>query len=100
MTWRYNVSVALPEDRKRTLRGRAHGLKPVVLLGKEGLTESVVSAVDSALTTHELIKIKLLQNCTEDRVDVATSLSERLEAAVVQRIGKTIVLFRERPDDA
>ena len=91
--------VVLTEKEKRALRGRAHALKPVVLLGKEGLTDALLAAVDSALFTHELIKVKLLQNCLEDKAVVADALSEQLQASVVQRIGKTIVLYRERPQD-
>ena len=93
------MPVELTERRKKELRGRAHSLKPVVLLGKEGLTDSVISAVDTALSTHELIKVKLLQNCLEDRTHVAATVSAQLSAEVVQRVGKTIVFFRERPDD-
>ena len=93
------MSVEISERQKKVLRGRAHSLKPVVLIGKEGLSESVVAAVDSALTTHELIKVKLLQNCLDDKTAVANALSERLVAGLVQRIGKTIVLYRERPAD-
>ena len=66
---------------------------------EEGLTDSVVAAVDSALSTHELIKVKLNQNSLEDKNDVAAALSERLEALLVQRIGKTIILYRERPPE-
>ena len=94
------MSLVLTDNQKKELRGRAHKLKPVVLLGKEGMTDAIVSAVDSALQTHELIKVKLLQNCMEDKAQVAEALSERLEAALVQRIGKTIVLFRERPEES
>ena len=86
----------LTDKFKRSLRGQAHRLKPVVQIGKEGLTDSVVAAVDSALLTHELIKVKLNQNSLEDKNDVAAGLSERLEALLVQRIGKTIILYRER----
>ncbi|MEC8025063.1 MAG: ribosome assembly RNA-binding protein YhbY [Myxococcota bacterium] len=93
------MSVEISERQKKALRGRAHSLKPVVLIGKEGLSDSVVAAVDSALTTHELIKVKLLQNCLDDKTAVANALSERLVAGLVQRIGKTIVLYRERPAD-
>ena len=68
------MSLVLTDDQKKELRGRAHKLKPVVLLGKEGMTDAIVSAVDSALTTHELIKVKLLQNCMEDKAQVASAL--------------------------
>jgi len=59
------MTTVTPGER-RDLKGRGHKLKPVVLVGKEALTDKVMGAVDAALTTHELIKVKLLQACTLD----------------------------------
>ena len=49
---------ALKGYQKKHLRGLAHGLKPVVQIGREGITEGVIRAVDEGLFRHELIKIK------------------------------------------
>ncbi len=83
----------------QALRSRGHHLKPVVLVGHEGLTDAVLNAADSALLTHELIKVKLLQNCAEDKDDAATTLSQKLKAVLVQRVGRTTLLWRERPEE-
>ena len=82
----------------QALRGRGHHLKPVVLVGHEGLTEAVLDAADTALTTHELIKVKLLQNCAEDKDTDAAILSKKLKAVMVQRVGRTTLLWRKRPE--
>ena len=83
----------------QALRGRGHKLKPVVLVGHEGLTDAVYKAADAALLRHELIKVKLLQNCAEDKDDAAIALSKKLKAVLVQRVGRTTLLWRERPEE-
>ena len=50
----------LSSSQRKYLRGVAHGLKPVVLIGQKGLTTSVVDALDEALMTHELVKAKFI----------------------------------------
>ena len=78
----------------RFLRGLGHHLQPVVMIGKEGISESLEKAVNEALDSHELIKLKIQEGCLEDRHDVAKQLVETTGAALVQVLGKTILLFR------
>ena len=82
----------------KQLRQKGHQLKPVVLVGKEGLSPKVLDAVDAALTTHELIKVKLLQSCSIDKNEAAQLLSEGTNSVMVQRIGKTTLLYRPIPE--
>ncbi|MCI0130603.1 MULTISPECIES: ribosome assembly RNA-binding protein YhbY [unclassified Vagococcus] len=79
---------------KRFLRSQAHHLDPIVQIGKHGLTDTVYDQVDDILERRELIKITLLQNTDEDIQDVAWRMEEELDCAVVQIIGRIIVLFR------
>ena len=79
---------------RRALRARAHALKPVVLLGAAGLTDAVLREIDRALAAHELIKVKVPSDDRELRESAFTVVAEKLSAAKVQSIGKTIVLFR------
>jgi RNA-binding protein len=81
-------------DRKK-LRTIGHGLDPIVLIGRSGLTESVVEATRTALERHGLIKIKLTPQATEDKDAAAIALSWATGSHLVQRIGKTALLFRE-----
>lgn len=79
---------------KRFLRSQAHHLDPIVQIGKNGLTETVYDQVDDILERRELIKVTLLQNTDEEINDVAWRMEEALDCAVVQVIGRIIVLFR------
>ncbi len=87
-----------PPDR-RSLRRLGHKLKPVVLVGKDALSERVVAAIDDALTSHELIKVKLLQSCTLDKDEAAATMAARTQAELIQRIGRTALLYRQRPEE-
>jgi RNA-binding protein len=80
------------------LRAEAHHLTPTVHIGQQGLTPSVVSALDDALRTRELVKVKLGNKDDVKPKDVANSLALATNAAVVQVIGRTATLFRENPE--
>ena len=83
----------------RDMRSKAHKLKPVVLVGKDGLTKSVFAAVDAALAQHELIKVKLLKSVDVDKDEAATALAKQSGSWLVQRIGRMAILFRPRPEE-
>jgi RNA-binding protein len=79
------------------LRGLGHPLKPVVLVGKEGISEALVASVKGALTTHELIKVKLGENATtedHDRKAVAAELAAASGGEMVGLLGRTLLLFK------
>ncbi len=78
----------------RFLRGIGHKLQPVVMIGRQEISEEVVAAADEALLAHELIKIKLQEGCLTDRRVVAEELSAQTGSAVAQILGKTILLYR------
>ena len=82
----------------RYLRGLGHHLKPLAMLGREGLTDSVIAAVDAVLDAHELVKVKVGNGCPLDRREAAALLAAKTFAAEVQVLGKTILLFRQNPD--
>ena len=92
------AELSLTPRERRTLAARAHELKPVVLLGVAGLTEMVLLEIDRALLAHELVKIRVPVDDREQRAHVFTAVAEKLSAAKVQSIGKTIVLFRPSPE--
>lgn len=79
----------------RFLRGLGHHLQPVVMIGKESLSDAVLASIEEALATHELIKVKLQEGCLLDRREAATILAEKTGAAVAQVLGKTILLYRQ-----
>ena len=90
--------LTLTSAQRQALKARAHGLRPVVLLGAAGLTEKVLREIDRALAAHALIKIKVPNDDRSERTVIAADVAERLSAANVQSIGKMIVLFRPQPE--
>lgn len=86
----------LTGKQKRHLRGLAHHLNPVVHAGKEGVSEAVERKATQELEHHELIKVKLGEGCLDDKAEAAAKLAAYCGAAVVQVIGRTIVLYRRK----
>jgi RNA-binding protein len=80
------------------LRSEAHHLNPTVHVGQHGLTSSLVGALDDALRTRELVKVKLRNKDDMKPKEMANSLATATNSAVVQVIGRTATLFRENPD--
>lgn len=78
----------------RFLRGLGHHLQPVVMIGKEELSATLMASVEEALASHELIKVKLQEGCMLDRREVAEQLAKATGAQVAQILGKTILLYR------
>jgi putative YhbY family RNA-binding protein len=85
-----------PAERK-DLRGQAHHLDPVVTVGAEGLSPAVLKEADAALRAHGLIKVRVFSDERETRAQALLQLSEALNAAAVQHIGKLLVLWRPVP---
>ena len=82
---------------KRELKARAHALKPVVLMGKSGLTTAVLTSIDEALNAHELIKVRLPATERAERVLQTGQLAASLGADIVGSIGRVLILYRPRP---
>lgn len=80
---------------KAALKQQAHTLQPVVMIGQNGLTESVVKEVDANLLAHELIKVRILGDDRDDRKLWSEQLCEQTNAQLVQSIGKILVLYRQ-----
>lgn len=80
------------------LKARAHALEPSVQVGHGGLTDGVAAEVDRALKARELIKVKILAE-REERETIADAIATRTESAIVQQVGKVVVLWRPRPDE-
>lgn len=77
------------------LRGLAHSLNPVVMIGNNGLTGSVLKEIDMNLNAHELIKIKVMGDDRELRTQMLAEICEKSNAVVVHHIGKQLVVYRQ-----
>lgn len=76
------------------LRGLAHSLSPVVHVGKEGVTDALVAAVDAAIDTHELIKVKLPQLDKTERRAMTQALATAAGCHVAGELGRIAILYR------
>ena len=79
---------------RAALRSQAHALKPVVLIGAEGLTDAVLAEINVHLAAHELIKIRVFGDEREARVAIYESICDTLNAAPIQHIGKLLVIWK------
>jgi RNA-binding protein len=93
------VPVSLTPRERAHLKARAHALEPRVQVGNAGVTDAVVKEIDRALAAHELIKVKILAD-RDVREEVAGVICARTDSALVQSVGKVVVLWRPRPDEA
>ena len=82
---------------RAAFRAQAHALKPVVIIGAEGLTEPVLAEIERNLVAHELIKIRVFGDDRDERIAVYDSICDRLNAAPIQHIGKLLVMYRPAP---
>lgn len=92
------MPTALTSAQTRFLRGQAHGLKAMLQVGGKGVTDTLVAEIDGALEHHELIKVKVAGEDRDARDAMIDVLAERCEAALVQRIGHTAILYRPSKD--
>ncbi len=80
------------------LKSLAMTMDPIFQIGKNSMTPELTRAVEEALDARELIKVSVLKNCMDDPRMLAEMLAERTHSAVVQVIGKKIVLYKEGKD--
>ena len=91
------MATDLTPAQRQTLKGRAHALDPVVLIGAAGLTPAVLGEIHRALDSHELIKIRVLGEDRHARDRLLIEICGATGAAAVQHIGKVIVVYRKKP---
>jgi RNA-binding protein len=89
--------VKLTGKQRRHLRALGHHLTPIVLLGKEGVSEGLVGATEAALLQHELIKVRLAED--DEREPVARELADATGAELVQILGRTVLLYKRHPEE-
>jgi RNA-binding protein len=94
------MSKPLSPTARRELKARAHALHPLVMIGNEGLTPAVVKAIDEALRSHELVKVRAAGEDRDSREALLAAIAAATGASPVQHIGKVLVLWRERPPEA
>jgi len=89
----------LTGKQRRHLRALGHDLRPIVQIGKGGIDDGLVAAVEHALDDHELVKLKLGEAAGLDRHDAAEAIARRTHSEVAQVLGNTVLLYRAHPDE-
>ena len=90
--------IPLSSQQKKSLRGIAHHLDPVVAVSERGLSEGIIEEAERALNDHELIKVKVFDNDRAARNVIATELAQKTDSVVLQKIGKIAVFYRKNPN--
>jgi len=90
-------ALSLDSTQRRHLRSLAHPLKPIVFVGEGGVSPAVTKALDEALTSHELVKIRLRQ--PTDKKATARELAEATASGLCGVVGHTVVLYRPHPEE-
>lgn len=92
-----NLPALSMQERKR-LKGLGHHLKPVVMIGGQGLTEGVIAELNRALTDHELVKLRVAVGDREERAELATQCCALSGAQWVAQTGRMLLLYRRHPE--
>jgi len=88
----------LKGKQRKSLRGLAHGLEPVVMIGYEGLTEAVYKALEKALDDHELIKVKF-NKFKEEKEKLSSQIEEATKSELIGMIGHVAIFYRMNHDE-
>ena len=96
---RIYLKMKLTNNQKKYLRSIAHDLKPFVMIGQHGLSESVIAEIDSTMLKHELIKIKLRVEDRDEKQKIIEKILTFSHAEIVQVIGGVLVIYRPFEDN-
>ena|SRR5690348_15493132 len=82
---------------RRHLAALGHPLKPLIQIGKGGITEALVAATNIALETHELVKVRVLTEAPVERHHAGDELAKASGAELAQVLGRTFLLYKRHP---
>lgn len=85
-------------NQKKYLRGIAHGLNPMIIIGTNGVTESLMAELESTLAHHEILKIKMAAADRDDRKTIVEHIIKETGALLVQTVGKVLVIYRQNEE--
>lgn len=91
------MELKITSKRIARLKKIGNKTRPIIRIGKDGLSDNIIENLEKVLITRELIKIRILNNSDEEVREVAEKLSQSTKSIIVSVIGKTILLFKENP---
>lgn len=84
----------LNASQRQSLLAQAHHINPVVIIGKDGLSAGVINELDRGLSSHELIKIKILHGDRKQRALLLEEICQQLNAFTINHIGRILTIYR------
>lgn len=87
----------IDQKQRRHLKGLAHHLKPVVMIGQHGLSEGVIAELDVALEAHELIKVRISAADKDERRTMIDTICNKNNAEFIHAIGHVAIFYRRHP---
>ena len=88
----------LSNSKRKELKKKAYSLKPIIMIGQNGLTDAVIKEIDIALNHHELSKVRAKGSDKDERNEQCLKIKEKLNADIIHRIGFITVLYRPAPE--
>ncbi|MEB3429987.1 YhbY family RNA-binding protein [Citroniella saccharovorans] len=89
----------MEKTKRRNLKKEANLIKEKLIIGKNGIDEKVIGAIDELLKKDELVKIKVLNNNLDDRKDLLNEIIESTDSEYVDQIGNKLVIYREKEEE-
>jgi RNA-binding protein len=87
----------ITNNKRKELKKKSYALKPIIMIGQNGLTDAVINEIDLALKAHELIKVRAKCSDKDARNEQCLEIKEKLNANIIHRIGFITVLYRPAP---
>lgn len=91
------MSAVLTNPQRKYLRRLVHAAQPLVQMGKHGLTPTFYKSLETALNSHEVLKLRFT-NLQEERKELAAEIAETTGATLVSMVGHTAIFYRQNPD--
>jgi len=89
--------LTLNPAQRRYLKQLSHHLKPLLQLGKEGVSSAFLGQLDEQIGAHELIKIRVLGNCLSEPAEISTGFGS-IGVTIVQKVGHIYTVFRQKEE--
>lgn len=94
---RIKTQPALNPHDIRELKSKLHHLKPIVIIGNNGLTDAVIQEIDRALSDHELIKVRADVSKNDELAAISDKICASTKSTLIQTIGHIIAVYRKNP---
>lgn len=92
--------MTLTSKQRAYLRSLSNSLEPIVHAGKSGISDAMIKQADDALAAREIIKGKVLETAPQSARETAETIAAAVGAVVVQVVGRTFVLFRQKEKES